>query len=297
MSGKTGLGKGLGSLIPETVQQTMLVDASERVQKLTIDQITPNPTQPRRHFDPVALGELSRSLKRYGVLQPLVASPYGKTGKAYMLIAGERRWRAAQLAGIKTVPVIVRTAAEQEQLELALVENVQRVDLSALEQARTIESLHQQFNMTYAEIAERLSKAETTVHNVVRLLQLPVAAQQALESAQISEGHARQILALKPDQSAQATLLQAIVDGAWSVRQAEHYVQMHKKALTKRLPNAPLQIAPSTVVVDEKTKHFLRKKFGTSLRISQTKTGGRIELSFRNEKEYKNVLKKLGADL
>jgi len=162
---KAGLGKGLGSLIPEDFDTSMLVESGERIQKIAVGSLTPNPEQPRTTFDTVALSELASSIKQYGIVQPLVVSPYEG---GYIIIAGERRWRASKLAGLKNVPAIVRTSKELERLELALVENVQRVDLSALEQAVSIERLHQQFNLAYNEIAQRLGKANSTVNNVVR---------------------------------------------------------------------------------------------------------------------------------
>ena len=142
---KMGLGKGLGSLIPQDFDTTILVDVGERIQSLSVENLAPNPDQPRTTFAAEALAELAASIKQYGIVQPLVVSP---TAEGYIIIAGERRWRASKLAGLKHVPAIVRTSQELERLELALVENVQRVDLSALEQAVSIERLHQQFNLT-----------------------------------------------------------------------------------------------------------------------------------------------------
>ncbi|MBC7581257.1 ParB/RepB/Spo0J family partition protein, partial [Aeromicrobium sp.] len=189
-----GLGRGFDSLLPQSFDNSVLSDPSERIQKLDVTLIDPNPEQPRQHFDEEALAELASSIKQHGILQPMVVSP--EAGR-YRIIAGERRWRAAKIAGLKQVPAIVRTAKELEQLELAIIENVQRVDLSSLEQAISIERLHQQFSTPYDTIAKRLGKAHTTVVNIVRLLQLPDEAKTALTSRDISDGHARQILALK----------------------------------------------------------------------------------------------------
>ena len=150
---QTGLGRGFGSLIPQNFDTAQLVEDGERVQKLAVGDLSPNPDQPRTIFDETALAELAASIKQYGIMQPLVVTP-AKQG--HHIIAGERRWRAAKLAGLKTVPALVRTTKEQERLELAILENVQRVDLSPLEQAVSIERLHQQFNLVYGEIAKRL---------------------------------------------------------------------------------------------------------------------------------------------
>jgi ParB family chromosome partitioning protein len=197
--GNKGLGRGFDSLLPQNFDSTLLLTDEDRIQKVLVSKISPNANQPRTHFDDEALDQLAASIKQYGILQPLVVTPNNSLGVngEFMIIAGERRWRAAEIAGLDKVPVIVRTSHELEQLEIALVENVQRVDLSPLEQAVSIERLHQQFNITYDHIAERLGKAASTVNNMVRLLQLPEGARQALKDGAISEGHARAILALK----------------------------------------------------------------------------------------------------
>jgi ParB family transcriptional regulator, chromosome partitioning protein len=281
---QTGLGRGFGSLIPQSFGAGLLVDEGERVQKLAVAQLAPNPDQPRTIFDEGALAELAESIKRYGVVQPLVASP---KDDGYIIIAGERRWRASQLAGLKTVPVLVRTSKELEQLEIALVENVQRVDLSPLEQAVSIERLHQQFNLGYGEIAKRLGKAETTVHNIVRLLQLPEAARAALHNHEISEGHARQVLALKDMPDQQAELLNRIIQNGWSVRQAERYVSSLKAGVKEAKKTA------ERVSGDTPETKRLSKRFGTTVRIHRTAKGGRLEIGFANDEQLAKLLSDL----
>ncbi|MEO8862786.1 MAG: ParB/RepB/Spo0J family partition protein, partial [Candidatus Saccharimonadales bacterium] len=172
------LGRGLDSLLPQDFNSGSILSQDERIQKLFISDVSPNPGQPRKHFDEGALQELADSIREHGVLQPIIVSP--RQNNKYEIIAGERRWRASQLAGLKQIPAIVREKAELERLEIALIENVQRVDLSPLEQAASIEYLHQQFNTGYPEIAKKLGKATPTVNNIVRLLQLPASAQEAL---------------------------------------------------------------------------------------------------------------------
>ena len=281
---QTGLGKGLSSLIPQNFDTTLLIDEGERIQKLAVELLTPNPDQPRSIFDEQALQELASSIRRYGVVQPLVASP---KGEKYIIIAGERRWRASQLAGLKTVPVLVRTSKELEQLEIALVENVQRVDLSPLEQAVSIERLHQQFNLTYQTIAERLGKAETTVNNIVRLLQLPTDAREALTKREISEGHARQILALKAMPEKQTELLKLIVQHGWSVRQAERFVSSIKAGFQGSKETTERMQAETP-----ETKR-LGKRFGTTVRIHRTAKGGRVELVFTSDEQLAQLLQDL----
>lgn len=281
---QTGLGKGFGSLIPQGFDTNLLVDESERVQKLAVNSLRPNPDQPRTVFDEQSLAELAASIKRYGIVQPLVASP---DGNEYIIIAGERRWRAAQAAGLKSVPVLVRTSKELEQLEIALVENVQRVDLSPMEQAVSVERLHQQFNLTYAEIAKRLGKAETTLHNTVRLLQLPPEARQALQDRQITEGHARQILALKDSPEKQAELLRLIVQNGWSVRQAERFVTSVKEGFKES--NAAVE----RMTAETPETKRLGKRYGTTVRIHRTAKGGRLEIAFKSDEQLAKLLAEL----
>jgi ParB family chromosome partitioning protein len=281
---QTGLGRGFGALIPQTFDPGLLTDENERIHKLAVGSLEPNPEQPRTVFDEVALGELADSIKQYGIVQPLVVAP---TSSGYHIIAGERRWRAAQKAGLKTVPAVVRTAEQQEKLELAILENVQRVDLSPLETAVSVERLHQQFNLSYAEIGKRLGKAETTVHNTVRLLQLPVDARAALASNKITEGHARQILALKDSPEAQAELLRLIVQNGWSVRQTERYVSS-LKAGVKEAAQAQERVSGDTPDTER-----LSQRFGTKVRIHRTAHGGQVEIAFASDEQLADLLSQL----
>jgi ParB family chromosome partitioning protein len=283
--GKTGLGRGFDSLIPKSVDATALFDDQDRVQKIAIADIVPNAAQPRTTFDDDALAGLAESIEQHGILQPLVVTPHG-SGK-YQIVAGERRWRAAQLANLAKVPALVRTTKELERLELAIVENVQRVDLSPLEQAVSIERLHQQFSMTYDTIAKRLGKASSTVNNVVRLLQLPEAAREALHAKHITEGHARAILALKDSADHQAQLLANIVRQGWSVRQAEQFVISVKegfkeKTATKERMNTE---TPAT--------KKLSKRVGSPVHIRRTAKGGKLEIAFKSDDELERILASL----
>jgi ParB family chromosome partitioning protein len=246
--------------------------------------LSPNPEQPRTIFDEDALAELAVSIKQYGIVQPLVVTP---VDSGYHIIAGERRWRAAQLAGLKTVPALVRTAQQQEKLELAILENVQRVDLSPLETAVSVERLHQQFNLSYGDIAKRLGKAETTLHNTVRLLQLPVDAREALAGGAISEGHARQVLALKDSPKAQTELLRLITQNGWSVRQAERYVSSLKAGVKES------KAAQERVNGDTPETERLSQRFGTKVRVHRTAKGGRVEIAFTSDEQLAKLLAEL----
>ena len=281
---KSGLGRGFDSLIPQDFDKSLLLDDGERVQKIAVQDLQPNPDQPRQHFDKLALEQLSESIRRYGVLQPLVVTPHNG---AYVLIAGERRWRAAQLAKLEKVPAIVRTTKELERLEIAIVENVQRVDLSPLEQAVSIEKLHQQFTMTYEEVAKRLGKATSTVNNIVRLLQLPEIARNALHERAISEGHARAILALKDMPDKQTELLQSIIKNGWSVRQAERFVVSVKEGFKE--PTATKQRMQSETPATKQ----LSQQIGAPVHIRRTAKGGKLEIGFKTDAELETVLQTL----
>jgi ParB family chromosome partitioning protein len=283
----TGLGKGFSALLPQNFDATILVDENEKVFSLEVTNVQPNPDQPRQHFDDDALAQLAQSIKHHGILQPLVVTP-GASG-TYIIIAGERRWRASQLAGLTKVPALVRTVEELEQLEMALIENVQRVDLSPLEQARSIERLHQQFNQTYEAIAERLGKAPSTINNIVRLLQLPVKAVEALKMEEISEGHARAILALKQFPEKQEELLESILKNKWSVREAERFVTSVKEGIkeTKTVKERVGTETPETKA--------LGKRLGVPVHIKRTAKGGRLEITFNSDEELQQILTQINA--
>lgn len=281
-----GLGRGFDTLIPTDFDPSLLIDSKDRVQKLLISRIVPNPEQPRRYFDQSALNELAESLKQYGLLQPIIVVP--RNDNTYRIVAGERRWRAAQIAGLTELPAIIREPAELQELEIALIENVQRVDLSPLEQAISIERLHQQFNMTYRQIAERLAKAETTVSNLVRLLQLPETARQALADNKISEGHARAILALKASPEAAEQLLKNIVEKNWSVRQAEQFATTHKQGLKEK------EAVSERMATETPETKRISKTLKVPVSIRRTAKGGRLEIHFTSDDQLGALLKRLG---
>jgi len=283
---KSGLGRGFDTLIPQDFDKSLVLEDNERIQQLSLDSLEPNPDQPRQHFDEAALEQLASSIKQYGIIQPLVVSPL--TGGKYAIIAGERRWRASRLAGLAKVPTVVRTSKELERLEIAIVENVQRVDLSPLEQAVSIERLHQQFSMTYDAIAERLGKGASTVNNIVRLLQLPKSAQAALHERNISEGHARAILSLKDSPEKQEHLLQQIIKEGWSVRQAERYVTSIKEGY-KDAPATKQRMDSET----PETKQ-LSQRVGAPVHIRRTAKGGKLEITFKSDDELQKIMSVLG---
>ncbi len=281
---KHGLGKGFETLLPQGFDASLLVDPSERIQKIRVTSLQPNPQQPRRHFDDEALNELADSIRQYGVLQPLIVTP--DDTDMYQIIAGERRWRAAQKAGLNTVPAIVRSIKELEQLEIALVENVQRVDLSPLEQAVSIERLHQQFSLTYDIIAKRLNKAVSTLNNIVRLLQLPGDARDALRNQEITEGHARSILSLKDHPDKQAELLRLIKQHGWSVRQAERFVTAFKNST----PDTSATIVRKRMSSETGDTKRLEKRIAAPVSIRRMAHGGKLEIGFTSEDDLKRLM-------
>lgn len=280
---KHGLGSGLSSLIPKEIDKALLMDTAEKIHKIALDLIEPNKEQPRKEFDLEELKELAESIKEHGVLQPIVVSPHGDK---YRIVAGERRWRASAIAGLKTIPAVVRSLKELEQLEVAMIENVQRIDLSPIEQAVGIEKLHQQFNMTYENIAKRLGRGLSTVNNIARLLQLPPEAIEALNKKIITEGHARAVLALKDYPEHQQHLLKACMDG-WSVRQAERYVTGVKKDGAKDLKEAKARVA-----VDTPETKMLSRKLKTTVHIRRMANGGRLEITFNNDEQLKKIIER-----
>ena len=271
---------------PKDFDRSLLLTSEDKVLELPISKLQPNPRQPRKHFDEEALEELAASIKQYGIVQPLIVTPLAD-GK-HNIIAGERRYRAAKLAGLERVPVLVRSSEELEQLEISIIENVQRVDLLPLEQAVSIERLHEQFNFQYKDIANRLGKAPSTIINIVRLLQLPSDARQALAKKEITEGHARSILALKNQPERQAYLLDAIKKHGWSVRQAERYVTSHKEGIQDE-KTARQRVYTETPGEDK----ALGRRLGTAVHIKRTAKGGKLEITFKTDEELMSIMQRL----
>lgn len=280
---KSVLGRGFEGLIPTGLDVADVASPGEQIKNMELERIVVNPDQPRKEFDESSLKELAASIKQHGIIQPLVLTPHGDK---YRIVAGERRFRASKIAGLGKVPAIVRDHKELEQLEIALVENVQRVDLSPLEQAVSIVRLRDQFSMSVSEIAKKLGKADTTVSNIVRLLQLPKEAVTALQKNQISEGHARAILALRTDEKLQKELLNNIITHKLSVRAAEDFVKAKK-------------VEKSSVVSAKIAKGIanrisaIGKKVGISAKISTRKKGGIVQVSYKNDQELENILNQL----
>jgi ParB family chromosome partitioning protein len=273
MTKRHGLGRGLDALIPSG---DLPPEAGGGVLRIALEAIQPNPRQPRSAVHASDLQSLAASIRQHGVLQPLIVAPDPEGG--YVLIAGERRLQAARLAGLESVPVIVRMAAEQERLELALIENLQREDLNALEAAQGYRQLVDDFGLTHEEAAQRLGKSRASVSNTLRLLKLPPAVRQAIADGSLSEGHARALLAL-PTPQAQAAAAQTILRRGLNVRQTEELVQ--RLAGQRRRTTRARRRSPDEVDVEDR----LRQALGTRVILRRGRKGGSLVIRFFSDEE------------
>jgi ParB family chromosome partitioning protein len=267
---RTGLGKGLDALIP--------INTSAGVTQIAVDSISPNPRQPRSHFDPEEIAELATSIREYGVIQPLLVTHAAEEGE-YVLIAGQRRLMAARQADLERVPVIVREASDQELIELALIENVQRADLSPLETAEAYRQLAEDFLFSHDEIAVRVGKSRVSITNTLRLLRLPIIVQQALADEKLTEGHARALLSLATTE-AQVAALNTIIAKDLNVRQTEDLVRKLLGQKPKEKVEKP-PLSPEFHALEER----LRSHLGTKVNLSEGRKGGSITIHYYSDEE------------
>jgi len=274
-----GLGRGLDSLIPtgKNNEETQKADG-----QMNLDDITPNPKQPRQNFEEVALAELASSIREHGIIQPLLVSP--NEGK-YQLIAGERRYRAARIAGLTKAPVIIRTMDEQSKLEVALIENVQRENLNPIESANSYKRLIDEFSLTQEEVAKKVGKARPTIANALRLLSLPSEIKQALINSEITEGHARTLLNIN-DPEKQLELYREIKSGKITVRQAESKKKNNKNP---SVHDKEIQKDPHF----EAAQKRLGEKMGTKVSIKKKKSGGQIIIEYYSFEDLERIYRKL----
>ncbi len=288
------LGRGLDALIPTSIDEFASEEISEslqldekQVQEVSVDLVDPNPFQPRKEFDDVSLSELADSIKTHGVVQPLVVT---KAGQRYQLIAGERRLRASKLANLATVPVVIRSFDEQDQLEIAVIENIQRAELSLLELAVAYQKLVDQFNLSVGMIARRVGKSSSTVSNIIRLLNLPYSAKKALQEGKIVEGHARMLLTIdNPVQ--QEKMLQLIIQKDLTVRQAEELSRNYKEDKELVSPRVKQAQTAYKSVTDGLAKHL-----DTKVSISLNAKGGKVQLRFFSEEELQRIYKAITGE-
>ncbi len=287
MARRSGLGKGLGSLIPTTDR---LQEAEGQLRELPITEIVANTFQPRDHFDEEALVSLSASIRAVGVLQPILVREVGEN--AYELIAGERRWRAAKRAGLQSIPAIVRPVEDGDSLEQALVENLHREDLSPLEEAAAYQRLMEEFSMTQEEVATRVGRSRSSVANTLRLLQLPAGIQRLLREGQLSAGHARALLGT-PDRSFQESLAKAIVNEKLSVREVEERVREHSGTPPQPGPTGGTTDRPTTTVkpaADLEAESLLADHLDTRVTVSSGRSKGRITIEYSTFEDLARIV-------
>lgn len=278
---KRGLGKGLGALISSSA-----TSEQPRYEMIPVDSISPSPLQPRKKFKEESLEELAASLKEHGVVQPVIVRP---SGAGYELLVGERRWRAAQLAGLKSIPAVIREAEPSECLQVALVENLHRDDLNGIEEATAYRQLMEEFGLTQEEISQKVGKSRSAVANALRLLQLPVEVQASVVAEEITTGHARALLALQGDPY-QTTLLQRIIEEGLSVRETEELVRRRlsggeTKATRKEKPRQLQQYA-----------ELISASLQAKVKVIQGKRKGKIVIEFKGEIDLMRLLSEIGIE-
>lgn len=273
-----GLGRGLSSLIPQRAQ-------GSSTSEIPLDRIRPNPRQPRQRMDAAELDGLAASIREHGVLQPILVT---ETLDGYQLVAGERRFRASQQAGLERIPAVIRQLADRDQLELALVENLQRADLGPMEEAHAYEALVSEFGLTHDQIAQRVGRAKSTITNTLRLLDLHPVVQEALVEGRLTEGHARAIGGLPTEHQARAAA--SVVDQQFSVRQAEEFVRRLREPRPAPAPAAPAAARDPDF---ERVEDDLRRRLGTKVTLARSRKGGRIIIEFYSDDELGQLYDRL----
>jgi ParB family chromosome partitioning protein len=294
-----GLGKGLDALFQNDSPENL---DNLQVQSLPITQIFPNPSQPRKEVTSQGLEELAQSIQNQGILQPIVVRPIPSETNAYEIVAGERRWRAAKLTDLETIPALVREITDQEALIIALVENLQREDLNPMEEARALCRLHEQLGISQDELAQKVGKSRSGVANSMRLLQLDEATQDKIGRGELSPGHARCLLAL-PNQETRTELLDLILEEDLTVRQTEELISRWKsqgtfqgeKASTANSQKKEASSGPSTNFTAS-LQDLLANSLNNKVRVSGTEKKGRISLYYNSQDELSQLLQKFGIE-
>lgn len=285
---RQALGKGLRALIPES---EFAGEGREGVVQIPVNQIDPNPFQPRRQFSEVLLQELAESIKTHGILEPLVVRPARReNGMRYELVIGERRWRAAQLVGMEAVPALVRPVGDREMVQMALVENLQREDLNPLEQAEAYRRLVEEFQLSQEAVAAMVGRKRPTVANTLRLLELEPPIKEQILAGDLSEGHAKALLGMPPG-AERVRLAQMVVERGWSVRQTEAMV---RRALREGASGERARRAAQGAGSWAEMEMALQRALGTRVVIRQGRRKGRIEIEFYGQEELVRLLELLG---
>jgi len=275
---QSGLGRGLSALIPQRGQHAP-------TSEIPIDRIRPNPRQPRQRMDQGELDSLAASIREHGVLQPILVTEHLD---GYQLVAGERRFLASQQAGLERIPAVIRQLADRDQLELALVENLQRADLGPLEEAHAFQALATDFAMTHEQIAQRVGRAKSTITNTIRLLDLEPGVQEAVLDGRLSAGHARAIGGLPIEQ--QARVATSVVAQGFSVRQTEELVRRLREPRTIAGPTAGRRALDPDL---ERVEDELRRRLGTKVTLARSRKGGRIIIEFYSDEELGQLYDRL----
>lgn len=281
---KKGLGRGLGALLDANSVIETTTEKEKDVKKIKITQIEPNKTQPRTDFDEEKLAELAESIREYGLIQPIVVK-LNKNG-FYTIIAGERRWRASRLAGLKEIPAVIKDVSEQTEKEITLIENIQRENLNALEEAAGIKELIDTYGLTQEEVSNKIGRSRSAVTNILRLLNLPEDIQTMLKEEKVSQGHARALLSLENKVLA-SEIAKKVIAEDMSVRQLENYI----KGLTNvRKPKKPtkeeIEISRHIKALEESISADL----GTKIRIVNKKNKGRIEIPYSSAEDFERII-------
>lgn len=274
------LGRGLDALIP-----SLSVNDDDKVTEVSLQQLRPNPYQPRKNFDEQSIQELAESIKQHGVIQPIIVR---SVVKGYEIIAGERRYRASQLLGLPTIPAVIRSFSDQQVMEIALIENLQRENLNAIELALAYQGLMDQFSLTQEELSVKVGKSRSHIANFLRLLQLPEEVKEYVSRGTLSMGHARAIVGVK-DTTKVKQLAKSTIDQGWSVRQLEEAIQqLHQKNKPADKPKV-VRHDPYLHEVEEN----LREQFRTTVRIKQNKDKGKIEIAYFSKQDLERLLELL----
>lgn len=275
------LGKGLDALIP-----TLNIDEKDQIAEIEISKLRPNPYQPRKNFNEEHLLELMASIKEHGVIQPIVVR---ESLNGYEIIAGERRWRASRALNLETIPVVIKNFSDEQVMEVALIENLQREDLNPVEIATSYEKLMLKFNLTQEELAVKLGKSRSNVANFLRLLQLPEEILAQVAEGQISMGHARALITIEsPEQ--QMNLTDKITNESWSVRTLEDKIKSLRENVSRET-NQPKQRG-NTII--KEIEEQLRNKFRTSVKIKDNKNKGKIEIQYVNQSDLQRIIDLIG---
>ncbi|KYG36911.1 chromosome partitioning protein ParB [Bacillus gaemokensis] len=279
-----GLGRGINAFFPD-----LDVKEEETIQEITVTELRPNPYQPRKNFQEEAIQELAASIKEHGILQPLIVR---KSIKGYEIVAGERRYRAAKEARLETVPAVVRSLNEQQMMEFALLENLQREDLNPMEEAVAYQLLMDELSVTQEQLAKRLGKSRPYIANYIRLLTLPSFVQEMIASGKLSMAHGRTLLTIK-DEEQLKSLLKRIEKEGLNVRQLEQIVQQ----INQRVSRETKKIPKERNIFFEERETLLREKFGTGVKIKETKKEkGKIEIEFFNKEDLNRILELLSKE-